>query len=131
VTISSRLRAALRSTPRLDRDAATVELALAYAKQLDRLFIRLSERDAVDSPTHHKRVITEIDIMGRRLQAILDRLGMSPAARRVMRDGGQAVGGESDSAALDGLRADAAAGAAGVDYAAAVDPAVTAADAAN
>lgn len=108
-----------------------MELALSYARQLDRLFVRLSEPEAVESPAHHKRVITEIDIIGRRLEATLDRLGMSPGARPAVRDGGQVVGGDPGSAALDGLRADAAAGTAGVDYAAAVDPAVAGADAAH
>jgi hypothetical protein len=126
VTILSKVRAALQSTPRLDRDAATVELALAYARQLDRLFVRLSESEALESQAHHKRVITEIDIIGRRLESTLDRLGMSPGARPAVRDGGQSDGGDPDSAELDRLRRDAAAGAptSGRDYAAAVDPAV-------
>ena len=130
MTISSKLRLALQSTPRLERDAATVELALTYGRLLDKLIKRLSEDEATDSPTHHARVIREIDVIGRRLDATLDRLGMSPGARPAVRGGGEGTGGDPASAALDGLRADAAgAGAAGVDYTEAVDPAVTAADA--
>ncbi|MFD2763938.1 terminase small subunit [Micromonospora eburnea] len=132
MTISSKLRLALQETPRLPRDAATVELALTYARQLDRLIKRLGEEEAIDSPVHHKRVITEVDIIGRRLEATLDRLGMSPGARPAVRGGGQEAGGDPASGQLDQLRADAAAGgggAAGLDYTEAVDPAVTAADA--
>jgi hypothetical protein len=122
VTILSKLRLALRDTPRLPRDAATVELALTFAKQLDRLVVRLAE--AVDEgPVQHKRVISEIDIIGRRLESALDRLGMSPGARPAVR-GSEVTGGDPNSVALDGLRTDAAAGAARFDYAASVDPAV-------
>ena len=124
----SRLRASLRSTPRLERDAATVELALAYARQFDVLGAALAEIDPVESSVAHRRAVASYKDIGRMLEATLDRLGMSPGARPAVRDGGQ-VGGDPDSAALDRLRADAAAGTAGVDYAAAVDPAVTAADA--
>ncbi|HET7469606.1 MAG TPA: hypothetical protein VFJ81_08015 [Gemmatimonadales bacterium] len=127
MTIAEKLREALDSTTWEPRDAAVVELAVKYAAQLDELFVRLGEDEAVESATHHKRVITEIDIIGRRLEAVLDRLGMSPASRPVVRNGGEGTGGDADSAALDGLRADAAAGAAGVDYASALDPAVAAA----
>jgi hypothetical protein len=131
MTIQSKLRRALQSTPLLERDEVTAELALVYARQLDRLFVRLGEDEAVESPTHHKRVITEIDIIGRRLEATLDRLGMSPGARPAVRGGGEGTGGDPASAALDQLRGDVDTGAAGVDYAEAVDPAVTAADAGN
>lgn len=129
MTISSKLRLALRDTPRLPRDAATVELALTYARHLDQLIVRLGEPESIDSPAHHKRVITEIDIIGRRLEATLDRLGMSPGARPAVRGGGQETGGDPATRQLDQLRADAAAGTAGVDYTEAVDPAVTAANA--
>jgi hypothetical protein len=129
VTIHSKLRLALQDAPRLPRDLAVVELALTYARELDRLFVRLAEPDAIDSPVHHKRVITEIDIIGRRLEAVLDRLGMSPGARPAVRATEPGAGGDPDSAALAALRSDAAGGAPGLDYAAAVDPAVTAADA--
>lgn len=127
MTIASKLRASLRSTPRLPRDEVTVELALSYARTLDRLFKRLREPEAQDSFTHHRRVISEIDTIGKRLDATLDRLGMSPGARPPAREA--EPGGDPDAAALEQLRADAAAGAAGEHYAEAVDPAVTEADA--
>lgn len=124
VTVLSRLKASLKDTPVLPRDAATVQLALQYAALIDVLFIRLEEPEAVENPAQHRRVIMEIDTIGRRLDACLDRLGMSPGARPAARNA--ETGGDPASEALDGLRADADAPA-GIDYSPAVDPAVTAA----
>lgn len=127
MTILSKLRISLRTTPRLPRDTATVELALRYAALLDDLFVRLDEHEAVESGAHHRRVIMEIDTIGKRLDAVLDRLGMSPGARPAVREADP--GGDPDSATLDALRYDAAGGgAAGVDYTEAVDPTVAETD---
>lgn len=127
--IATALERALESMTLLKRDGAIAELARVYARELDGLFTRLGEDEATDSATHHKRVITEIDIMGRRLEAVLDRLGMSPGARPAVRGGGEGESDDPATRALDELRADTAAGTAGIDYAAAVDASVTAADA--
>ena len=124
MTILSKTRAALRDTPRLPRDSATVELALKYAALLDDLFVRLDEHESVESSTEHRRVIMNIDTIGRRLDAVLDRLGMSPGARPPARDA--EPGGDPANAALDAQRADATAPA-GIDYSPALDPSVEAA----
>lgn len=124
VTIVSRLRAALKDTPRLPRDEATVHLALEYAALLTDLLTKLEEPEATENPSEHRRVIMSIDTIGRRLDACLDRLGMSPGARPPARDA--EPGGDPASDALDALRTDASAPA-GIDYSPAVDPAVAAA----
>jgi hypothetical protein len=114
----------------MDRDAAAVDLALRHAKHLDVLSDALTELDPIENPSDYRRVVASYRDFARMLQETLDRLGMNPAARPV-RPAGTEAGGDPASAALDGLRADAAAGTAGVDYAAVVDPAVTEADAAD
>jgi hypothetical protein len=122
---------ALETTPRLPRDLAAVKLALHYADLLDDATDRLSdagEGEAEDG-RDFGRMVAVITRVGPRYEAMLDRLGMSPGARPVTRDG-ESHGGDPASAELDRLRADSAAGApaSGVDYAAFVDPSVTEAD---
>lgn len=126
MTILSKLRLSLKTTPLLPRDFATRELALSYAALLDGLFIRLEETESVENPTQHRRVIMEIDTIGRRLEAALEKLGMSPGSRPAIRE--TEGTGDPESEALDALRYESAGGAAGVDYTSAVDPAVTEAD---
>lgn len=125
---------ALETTPRLPRDVAAVALALEYATILDDATDRLrdaGEGEAEDGKDFG-RMIAVIARVGPRYEAMLDRLGLSPGARPATRDG-EGIGGDPASAALERARADAAAGApaSGIDYAAAVDPAVTEADAAD
>lgn len=132
LSISVQLDDALATTPRLPRDAVTVALAYRYANVLDDCFEALVGDDAIEDPAEHARKVLEIARLGQRLEATLDRLGMSPSARpAVTGSGGEVV--DPATGELDRLRADAAAGApsSGLDYAAAVDPAVTEADAAD
>ena len=123
---------ALETTPRLPRDAVTVQLAYRYAEALDDMFERLgTDHDVAEDLAAHARVILEITRIGARFEACLDRLGMSPGARPAIPSVGGERGESPDTRALDALRSDAAHGAptAGIDYAASVDPAVTDADA--
>jgi hypothetical protein len=139
MSVEDALAEALETTPRLPRDAAAVQLALRYAEALDDCFEALSGRgtdpgaeDAAEDPATHARVILEIARLGQRLEAMLDRLGMAPGSRpAITGSGGEGGGTDPASAALEQQRRDAAAGApsSGLDYAAAVDPAVTEADA--
>lgn len=137
MSIESALEQALESTPRLPRDLATVQLALRYAELLDDAFDALAVEPSLedgerDDGAMHARTVLEISRIGARLEATLDRLGMAPSARpAVTGNGGGESGPTAEAVALEQLRADAAAGApaSGLDYAAAVDPAVTAADA--
>lgn len=134
MSIEDAYSAALESTPRLPRDAVTVQLALRYAEVLDDLFERLAgtpdRPDALEDPADHARVVLEVSRIGARFEACLDRLGMSPGARPAIPNLGGERGESPDTAALDALRGDAARGypAAGIDYAAGVDPAVAEAD---
>jgi hypothetical protein len=128
-SLEAALDESLRSTPHLPRDRAMIELARHYARMLDDAADRLT--DAGDGEAEDgrdfARMAALIARIGPRYEATLDRLGMSPGARPAVR------GGEHDG------RVDPAAGAlailqsggvaAGVDYAAAVDPAVAEADA--
>ena len=130
MTIAGDLDVAFLTTPTLPRDVVTKTLALRYAQTLDDCFDALIDGDAAEDPAAHARVILEIARLGQRLEAQLDRLGMAPSARpAVTGNGGESVV-DPASGVLDRLRADAVAGAptTGVDYAAAVDPAVTEAD---
>lgn len=125
------LGVALETTPRLPRDQVTVALAKRYASALDDCFEALVGFAAVEDPATHARIVLEITRLGGRLEAMLDRLGMAPSARPAATGDGGDHGPTAEAAAFQQLRADAAAGApaSGVDYAASVDPAVTAADA--
>lgn len=130
--IEAALEEALETTPLLPRDAVARQLALRYAEALDDLFDMLVTGAAVEDGAAHARVILEITRMGGRLEAMLDRLGMAPSSRPVVpSDGGGRAGTTPEADSLDQLRRDAAAGGptSGLDYAEAVDPAVTAADA--
>jgi hypothetical protein len=133
VSVEGALEEALETTPLLPRDLAARQLALRYAETLDDLFDSLVNGDAAEDGAAHARVILEIARVGARYEAMLDRLGMSPGARPVIPNGGAPGGTSPDAGRLDQLRRDAAAGAptSGVDYAAAVDPAVAEADAAD
>ena len=129
--------AALETVPQLPRDVVATQLALRYAERLDGLFelsmdAPVPEDGGPADGAERARVTLEITRMGARLEAMLDRLGMAPSARPLVPTGGN--GGTSPEAdQLDALSRDAAAGApsSGIDYAAGVDPSVTAADAAD
>lgn len=129
MTILSDLEESLETTPRMPRDALAVALLKRYARALDDCFDSLNDDDPAEDPAAHARVVLEISRLGARLEAMLDRLGMAPSARPIV-PGKDGPGGDPASAALDRARADAAAGApaSGIDYAAAVDPAVAEAD---
>lgn len=124
------LRAALESTPVLPRDAAAVTLALRYARALDVCLDELDSDAAIEDAAHHARKVLEVARLGQRLEQMFDRLGMGPGARSAIRGDGGERGTDPASDALAQLERDAAAGgpASGVDYTAAVDPAVTDAD---
>jgi hypothetical protein len=130
MTILSDLEESLETTPRMPRDAFAVALLRRYARALDDCFDALNDDDPTEDAASHARVVLEISRLGARLEAMLDRMGMAPSARPVLPAGGER-GGDPTSGELERLRADAAAGTptTGLDYAAAVDPAVTAADA--
>jgi hypothetical protein len=138
-SIEGALEVALETTPRLPRDMATVQLALRYAELLDDLFAALGKQVAPedaerDDGAEYARTVLAIARTGARFEATLDRLGMAPSARPAVTGiGGGEHGPTAEAVALEQLRADASAGApaSGVDYAAAVDPAVAAADAAD
>lgn len=132
-SLTTSLRRALESTPRLPRDRAGIRLAMNYAATLDDLFDRLDEigehRDDDDRDTtvaDINRLTGLIAKIGPRYEATLEKLGMFPGARPATRTG-EPAGGQSPEAALlaflqRGLTPP------GVDPAAAVDPAVTEAD---
>jgi hypothetical protein len=144
VSVYGDLVDALKTTPVLPRDLVTVALARRYAATIDDLFDELvgasrpcprcrvvyDEGDAIEDGAEHARKILEIARIGQRLEGLLDRLGMAPSARPAVPQSGGEAGGDPTSGELDRLRSDAAAGAptTGIDYAAAVDPAVTDAD---
>jgi hypothetical protein len=132
VSIEGALEQALETTPLLPRDITARQLALRYAEALDEAFDALVAVECAEDGAAHARKVLEIARLGQRLEVMLDRLGMTPAARPVVPNEGGSRGGSSpESDSLDQLRRDAAAGApnSGIDYAAAVDPAVTEADA--
>jgi hypothetical protein len=133
-SLTTSLRKALDSTPRLPRDRAAVRLAMHYAGLLDDLFDRLDEigehqpddegRDTGVADTN--RLASLIAKIGPRYEATLDKLGMVPGARPATRGGDPS--GTSPAAALlsylqRGLTPE------GFDPRAAVDPSVTGADA--
>ena len=132
-SLSEQLDDALATTPRLPRDAVAVALAYRYAAALDDCFDALTDDDAMGDPAEHARKVLGIARLGARLEAQLDRLGMSPSARPAVQGDGGDHGPTPEAAAFQRLRADAAAGApaTGLDYAAGVDPAVTEADTAD
>jgi methylphosphotriester-DNA--protein-cysteine methyltransferase len=143
VTIAADLAESLRTTPVLPRDAVTVALAQRYAAALDDCFDELigagrpcprcraeyDDSDAAEAGAAHARIVLEINRLGARLEATLDRLGMSPGARPAVRGAEGQTEHDPARAALEQLERDTAAGApnSGVDYAAALDPAVAAA----
>ena len=126
------LRAALdhslASTPHLPRDRAAVALARRYADLLDDATDRMD--DAAETMDHtvgedgardFGRMVTVITRIGPRLESVLDKLGMTPGARRG--DGAPNVPDDPAAVALANLRAEYAAR---LDLTAPVDPAVTA-----
>jgi hypothetical protein len=133
VNLTGQLDAALENTLVLPRDAVTVALAHRYAAALDDCFDALVNGDAAEDGAAHARVVLEISRLGGRLEATLDRLGMSPGARPAVHSGGGTSGPTLAAGALAQLERDAVAGAptSGLDYAAAVDPAVAEALAAD
>jgi hypothetical protein len=130
-SLTTSLRKALDSTPRLPRDRAAVRLAMNYAETLDDLWDRLAEIRENDFATDEQvaninRLTSLIAKVGPRYEATLDKLGMVPGARPAARGG--EPGGTSPAAALlaylqRGLTPE------GFDPRAAVDPSVTGADA--
>jgi hypothetical protein len=130
LTILSDLEDALETTPVMPRDALAVAMLKRYVRAIDDCFDALNDDIAAEDGAEHARKVLEIARLGQRVEAMLDRLGMAPSARPVIPTSGVNGGVDPASASLDGLRRDAAAGAptAGIDYAAAVDPAVTDAD---
>lgn len=138
-SLRAALVASLESTPRLPRDAGAVKLLLHYADLLDDATDRLSDAAEEEETRDFGRMVTVIAKLGPRLEAMLDRLGMAPGARRPADNGGGGGDGngrpDPAAAALAALRDNAGPGAdgaaAGVDYAAVVDPAVTEADTAD
>jgi hypothetical protein len=128
-SLEAALNESLRSTPHLPRDRAMIELARHYARMLDDAADRLSdagEGEAEDG-RDFARMAALIARIGPRYEATLDRLGMSPGARPAVRGGEHDGRTDPAAAALAVLQSGGVA--AGVDYAAGVDPAVTAADA--
>jgi hypothetical protein len=107
-----------------------IALARHYADLIDDATDRLFEAEEEDQARDFARMVAIVAKIGPRLEATLDRLGMSPGARPAVRNGGDA-GGDPASAALERVRSDTAAASDGVDYAAAVDPSVAAADVAD
>lgn len=130
--VENAFTAALETTPRLPRDAAYVQLGLRYAETMDDLFDALAtDPDAAEDRATHARVILEITRIGARFEACMDRLGMSPGSRPVIPNPGGERGQSPEASSLQSLRDGITAGfpAPGLDYAAAVDPAVAEADA--
>jgi hypothetical protein len=128
-SLEASLTASLASTPHLPRDRAMIELAKTYARMLDDAADRLS--DAGDGEAEDgrdfARMAALIAKIGPRYEATLDRMGMSPGARPAVRGGEHDGRIDPAAAALAVLQSGGVA--AGVDYAAAVDPAVAEADA--
>lgn len=131
MTIEEDLTAALADTPQMVRDGATVSLSLSLARQLDDLFRKIEFVDTAEDYRDHRRLIMSITNIGVLYRATLESLGMSPGSRPARPAGGEGAGGDPSSGALAALRTDAERGypASGIDYAEAVDPAVTEADA--
>ena len=131
MTILGDLDGALETTPRMPRDAVAVALAKRYAEALDDCFDQLvNDVECVEDAAAHARKVLEIARLGQRLEGMLDRLGMAPGARPAALNSQGVAGDDPESASLARARADVDAGApaSGIDYAAAVDPAVTEAD---
>jgi hypothetical protein len=129
-SIADELAEALTTTPTLPRDSVATALARRYAEALDDCFDALSGDNAAEDEASAARTVLEISRLGARLEAMLDRLGMAPSARPAVPNGGGPGDPSVAARALDALERDAAAGApaSGVDYTAAVDPAVAEAD---
>ncbi|MDQ1700670.1 MAG: hypothetical protein QOG34_2533 [Frankiaceae bacterium] len=122
-SIADAVRRSLEDTPHLPRDKAAIALLLHYADLLDDATDRLD--DAAEEGEHRDfgRMVMAISKIGPRVEAMLDRLGMSPGARPAKRDGDPDAAGAAGEA-LQELEQRAAARAAGQPVAPAVDPAV-------
>ncbi len=126
-SLSTSLRKALDSTPRLPRDRASVRLAMHYAGLLDDAFDRLTETgEDGDNLANFNRMAALIAKIGPRYEATLDKLGMTPGARPALR-GGDPAGVSPAASWLAHLQTGRTPP--GVDPGSAVDPAVTEADA--
>lgn len=131
-SLRAALVASLESTPHLPRDRAMIALALRYADMIDDAQDRAGEADDDDQARNVARMIGLVAKIGPRLEAVLDKMGMSPGARPATTGGAPLNGTDPGSAALAGLQAGRPGSPApGIDYAAAVDPAVTEADTEN
>lgn len=120
---------ALTEAPHLKRDRAMIALAYRYADLIDDALDRADQAEDDEQARDFARMVAVIAKIGPRLEAALNAMGMSPGARPATRNGGEhGTAPDPGSVALDQLTG--AGGApAGVDYAAAVDPSVTEADA--
>ncbi len=128
-SLAAALTAALETAPYLPRDRAAAELALRYAEMIDDAADRVEQAEDDDESRAYGRYVTVVAKLGPRLEAMLDRLGMAPGARPAVR-GADPHGVDPAAAALGELEAGSPGSPApGVDHAAFVDPAVTAADA--
>lgn len=128
-SLRSALIASLESTPHLPRDRALIALALRYADMIDDAQDRLGEAGDEDEARDLGRMIAIVAKIGPRLEAVLDKMGMSPGARPATGGGAPLNGTDPGSTALAALQSGRPGSPApGIDYAAAVDPAVTEAD---
>lgn len=122
------LAAALESAPYLPRDRAAVALAFRYADLIDDAQDRIEQAEDDDESRAYGRYVTVVAKIGPRLEAVLDRMGMTPGARPAV-PGGVPHGAAPDprASALEHLERSAGTPAAGLDPSALVDPAVAAA----
>jgi hypothetical protein len=131
-SLSTALRLALDSTPKLPRDRAAIRLAMHYAGLLDDVFDRMDEitegGEEDERVADLNRLVAMVAKLGPRFEATLDKLGMTPGARPAAR-GGEPGGTTPQASFLAWLQSGDTVTPAGVDPRAAVDPAVTAADA--
>jgi hypothetical protein len=129
-SLRAALVAALEDAPYLPRDRAAVALALRYADLLDDAQDRVEQADDDDESRAYGRYVAVVAKIGPRLEAVLDRMGMTPGARPAV-PGGSPHGSAPDprAVALEQLQQSAGAPAPGIDPAAFVDPAVEEADA--
>lgn len=123
------VEASLPDLPRKPRDEAAVAALKLYAVLLDDIVDRLKDAAEEDEARDFGRMVTAVTKIGPRFERMLDMLGMTPGSRPTAPQGGQPAGGDPTATALEQLRADVRSAAARFDPAAAVDPAVTAADA--
>jgi hypothetical protein len=127
-SIRAAVERSLPDLPRKPRDEAAVAALKLYATLLDDSVDRLQDAVEEEQNRDFGRMVMAITKIGPRFERMIDMLGMAPGSRPAAPQGGS-TGGDPASAALDQLRAGVRAVAARLDPAAAVDPAVTEADA--